>query len=242
MMNEMKSIPKLNMGDVNNSCPFPVKKYVGVRCTAYHDEEPHELDQFACNCNMHNNITCYMKANNKNDFTIKHAPPTVQAEITFNYLMHSQKLGTITDSPWQRASGSSLADARKKVGDDLVEDPGMPEMIYLPSEVQAAELRAEMMDKKYEDIVVTLVYKAIYTSSKGGIYVESLRHSQVIGRIHELREQCTGSIKIMMVYSEETHQLFGWNDIPIDETPRLPGYDKETDSKRTAYRNPASGV
>ena len=183
-----------------------------------------------------------MNKSPKNDFTIKHAPPTKQSEKTFNYLMHSQKLATITDSPWQRASGGSLADARKKVGDDLVEDPGMPDMVYLPSEVLAAELRAEMMDKKYEDIVVTLVYKAIYTSSKGGIYVESLRHSQVIGRIHELREQCTGSIKIMMVYSEETHQLFGWNDIPIDETPMLPKYDQEYERKRTAYRNPASGV
>ena len=178
----------------------------------------------------------------KNDFTIIHAPPTIQSEKTFNYLMHSQKLGTITDSPWQRASGSSLADAKKKVGDDLVQDPGMPEMVFLPSEVQAAELRAEMMDKKYEDIVVTMVYKAIYTTSKGGIYVESLRYSQVIGRIHELREQCTGSIKIMMVYSEETHQLFGWNDLPISETPRMPRYGKETDSKRTAYRNTTSGV
>ncbi len=179
---------------------------------------------------------------NKNDFTITHAPSTVQSEKTFDYLMHSQKLGTITDSPWQRASGSTLADARKKVGDDLVEDPGMPEMVYLPSEVQAAELRAEMMDEKYEDIVVTLVYKAIYTSSKGGIYVESLRYSQVIGRVHELREKCTGSIKIMMVYSEETHQLFGWNDMPVDETPRMPKYDQEYERKRTGYRNTTSGV
>ena len=187
----------------------------------------------------HNQVVIQM---NKNNFTIKHAPPTVQSEKTFNYLMYSQKLGTITDSPWQRASGSSLADARRKVGDDLVHDPGMPEMVYLPSEVQAAELRAELMKEKIEDIVVTLVYKSIYASSKGGIYVESLRHSQVIGRIHELRDKCTGSIKIMMVYSEETHQLFGWNDMPVDETPRLPKYDQEYDRKRTAYRNTISGV
>ena len=230
------------MGDVNERCPFPLNKYSGVRCTAYHDEEPHESDQFACNCNMHNNMTCTMRANNQSKFTIKHAPPTVQSDKTFNYLMYSQKLGTITDSPWQRASGSSLADARKKVGDDLVQDPGMPEMIYLPSEVQAAELRAELMAEKIEDIVVTLVYKAIYTSSKGGIYVESLRHSQVIGRIHELREQCTGSIKIMMVYSEETHRLFGWNDLPVDEKPLMPKYNQEYERKRTAYRNTISGV
>ena len=183
-----------------------------------------------------------MSNNPKSDFTIKHAPPTVQSEKTFNYLMYSQKMAEITDSPFQRCSGGSLADARKKVGDDLVEDPGMPEMIFLPSEVQAAELRAEMMAEKHEDIVVTLVYKAIYTSSKGGIYVESLRHSQVVGRIHELREKCTGSIKIMIVYSEETHQMFCWNDMLVDEMPRMPGYGKETDSKRTAYRNTSSGV
>jgi hypothetical protein len=183
-----------------------------------------------------------MSDNPLNKFTIKHATPTVQSEKTFNYLMHSQKLGTITDSPFQRCSGGSLADARKKVGDDLVHDPGMPEMIFLPSEVQAAELRAEMMNNKYEDIVVTLVYKAIYTDSKGGIYVESLRHSQVLGRIHELQEQCTGSIKIMMLFSEETHQLFCWNDMPVDENPRLPKYNQEYERKRTAYRNTSSGV
>lgn len=159
-----------------------------------------------------------------------------------HYLTYTQKLREIIGSPWQHNSGGTLANIRKKVGQDLVDYPGMPEMVYLPSEVQAAELRAEMMDQKYEDIVVTLVYKAIYTSSKGGIYVESLRHSQVIGRIHELREQCTGSIKIMMVYSEETHQLFGWNDMPVDEKPRLPKYDQEYGRKRTAYRNASSGV
>ena len=186
-----------------------------------------------------------MNNNHKNDFTIKHATPTVQSEKTFNYLMYSQKLGTITDSPWQRASGSSLADARKKVGDDLVQDPGMPEMVYLPSEVQAAELRAEMMDKKYEDIVVTMVYKAIYTSSKGGIYVESLRHSQVVGRVHELQEIAKKSdcvVKILIIYSEETGQVFGLIDLPVDEAPRLPKYDQEYERKRTAYRNTASGV
>ena len=179
---------------------------------------------------------------NKNDFTIKHAPPTKQSEKHFAYLTYTRKLRDIIGTSWNRCRGSSLADVGKQTGDDLVHDPGAPEMVFLPSEVQAAELRAEMMDEKYEDIVVTLVYKAIYTSSKGGIYVESLRHSQVIGRIHELREQCTGSIKIMMVYSEETHQLFGWNDMPVDETPRMPKYGEETDRKRTAYRNTSSGV
>lgn len=158
------------------------------------------------------------------------------------YLTYTQRLREITGSPWNQNSGSSLAAVRKKVGQDLVEFPGMPEMIYLPSEYEAAQLRAELMAEKIEDIVVTLVYKAIYTSSKGGIYVESLRHSQVIGRIDELREQCTGSIKIMMVYSEETHRLFVWNDMPVDEKPLMPKYDQEYERKRTAYSNPASGV
>ena len=188
-----------------------------------------------------------MSKNPKSDFTITHAQPTVQSEKTFNYLMHSQKLGTITDSPWQRASGSSLADARKKVGDDLVEDPGMPEMVYLPSEVQAAELRAKMMDKKYEDIVVTLVAKIVYNSgsSKGALRVESLRHSQVVGRVHELQEIAKKSdcvVKILIIYSEETGQVFGLIDLPVDEKPRLPKYGQEYDRKRTVYRNPASGV
>ena len=188
-----------------------------------------------------------MSNNPKSDFTIKHAPPTKQSEKTFNYLMYSQKLGTITDSPFQRCSGGSLADARKKVSDDLVHDPGMPEMVFLPSEVQAAELRAEMMDEKYEDLVVTLVAKIVYNSgsSKGALRVESLRYSQVVGRVHELQEIAKKSdcvVKILIIYSEETGQVFGLIDMPVDETPRLPGYGKETDRKRTAYRNPASGV
>lgn len=181
----------------------------------------------------------------KNDFTIKHAPPTVQSEKTFNYLMHSQKLGTITDSPWQRCSGGSLADARKKVGDDLVEDPGMPEMIYLPSEVQAAELRAEMMDQKHEDLVVTLVTKVRYSNPVGIIRVESLRYSQLAGRIAEMKQIAKKegfALFVVTAYSEETGQEFCWNDMELDIKPRLPGYGKETDRKRTAYRNSSSGV
>ena len=196
---------------------------------------------------QYNREATIMSEKPKNNFTIKHAPPTVQSEKTFNYLMHSQKLGEITDSPWQRASGSSLADARKKVGDDLVQDPGMPEMIYLPSEVQAAELRAEMMDKKYEDIVVTLVAKIVYNSgsSKGTLRVESLRYSQVVGRVHELQEIAKKSdcvVKILIIYSEETGQVFGLIDMPVDEKPRLPKYDQKYERKRTAYRNTSSGV
>ena len=178
----------------------------------------------------------------KSDFSIKHAPPTYQSDKTFDYLTHTQALEPITGSPWDRNSGFSLADVRKKVGEDLVDDPGMPEMIYLPSEVRAAELRAELMAEKIEDIVVTLVYKTLYDSAKSGIYVESLRYSQVIGRVHELQEKYTDIIKVLMVYSEETHQLFGWNDLMIDEKPRLPQYGQEYERKRKGYRTTVDGV
>ena len=159
--------------------------------------------------------------------------------------MHSQKLGTITDSPWQRASGSSLTDARKKVGDDLVQDPGMPEMIYLPSEVQAAELRAEMMDKKYEDLIVTLVTKVRFSNPVGIIRVESLRYSQLTGRIADMKHIAKKegfALFVVTAYSEETGEEFYWNNMELETKPRMPGYGKETDRKRTAYRNSASGV
>lgn len=193
----------------------------------------------------HNQEAIIMSEKPKSNFTITHAPPTTQSEKTFNYLMYSQKLGTITYSPWQRASGSSLVDARKKVGDDLVHDPGMPEMIYLPSEVQAAELRAEMMDKKYEDIVVTLIVKSRFADPAGIIRVESLPYSQLAGRITTLKriaEKNNGHVFVVSVYSEETKQEFWWNDMELDIKPKLPGYGTETERKRTAYRNSASVV
>ena len=170
--------------------------------------------------------------------------PHFSSENRYN-LTYTQALESITGSPWDQCSGSSLADVRKKVGQDLVEDPGMPEMVILPSEYEASQLRAEMMKEKIEDIVVTLVAKITYNTglAKGTLRVESLRHSQVIGRVHELKEQVVdGTVKIIVVYSEETGQLFGWNDLPNDEKPRLPKYGQEPDRKRTAYRNPSSGV
>lgn len=155
-------------------------------------------------------------------------------------------LRSINGSDWMSRSGLSLADAKKSLHyDDLVDDKGPTELIFLPSEMEAAGLRSEMMKEKYEDLVVTLVAKITYNSgqSKGTLRVESLRYSQMVGRVQELKEQVVdGTVKIMMVYSEETHQLFCWNDMLIDEKPRLPGYGKETDRKRTAYRNSASGV
>jgi len=70
-MSDYKSIPKLNMGDVDNNCQFPIRKYNCVRCTAYHDEDPRDCDQFACNCNMHNGKTVMMKEKDKHNITTK---------------------------------------------------------------------------------------------------------------------------------------------------------------------------
>jgi len=160
----------------------------------------------------------------------------------FDYATYTQALTDITGSPWNCNTASSLADVRKKVGQDLVDQPGMPEMIFTKQEVVAAELRAEMMKEKIEDIVVTLVCNVTYTgpnSNPGGtLHIESLRQSQVIGRVHELRELCEGTVKVLMVYSEVTKQLFGWNDMPIDTKPRLPGYGQEYERKRKGYKEP----
>jgi len=161
------------------------------------------------------------------------------------FLTYTQALESITGTPWEQCSGSTLADVRKKVGQDLVEDPGVPEMVFLPSEYEAAQLRAEMMEEKYEDLVVTLVAKITYNKGRvrGTMRVESLRHSQVVGRIQELKEQVIdGTVKIIAVYSEEAGQLFGGDGLPIDEAPRMPKYGQKYDSKRTAIRNPTSGV
>ena len=121
-----------------------------------------------------------------------------------------------------------------------------PSFIFSRLEIEAAELRAELMKEKYEDIVVTLVCNIIYQGPNykpgGSLHIESLRHSQVVGRIAELRAQCEGTVKVMIVYSEETKQMFNWNDLELDTKPRLPGYGKEYDKKRVGYRTPASGV
>lgn len=162
-----------------------------------------------------------------------------------HYLTYTQKLREITGSPWQHNSGGTLADIRKKVGRDLVDYPGMPELVLLPSEVEAAQQRAEMMDQKHEDLVVTLIVKSRFTDPAGIIRVESLPYSQLAGRITTLKriaEKNNGHVFVVSAYSEETKQEFWWNDMELDIKPRLPGYGKETERKRTAYRNSASGV
>lgn len=181
----------------------------------------------------------------KNKFTIKHTVPTYQSDKTFDYLTHTQKLEEIIRTPWQRCSASSLAGVRKKVGYDLVDDPGMPEMVFTKSEVVAAELRAELMKEKYEDLVVTLVVKVQHSNPAGTIRVETLRYSQLNNRIADMKqlaEKNNGHVFVVSAYSEETNQEFWWNDIELKTKPRLPKYDQKYERKRTAYRTPADGV
>jgi len=171
--------------------------------------------------------------------TYKRAPHPDYRGEHFDYLSYTQALTDITGSPWNRNTASSLADVRKKVGQDLVKSPGMPDFIFSRLEIEAAELRAELMKEKYEDLVVTLVCNIIYDGPnykpEGSLHIESLRHSQVVGRIAELREQCEGTIKVLMVYSEETNQMFAWNDLELDTKPQLPRYGTEYDKKRKRY-------
>lgn len=182
----------------------------------------------------------------KSKHTITRAPLTKQSEKNFAYLAMTPGLQEITGTTLSRHHGSSLADVKKQlVYDDLVDDPGKTTMVLLPSEVEAAEIRAEMMDEKYEDLVVTLVLKVRYSNPVGTIRVESVRYSQLAGRIADIKETAkenNGILFVVSAYSEETSQEFWWNDLELKTKPRMPAYGQEYDRKRTAYRNSASGV
>lgn len=149
----------------------------------------------------------------------------------YRYMTYTEKLREITGSPWQACSGSSLVDVRNKVGIDLVENPGMPQWVFLPSEIQAAEMRAEQMNLELEDLIVTLVAQVIYTGAHyipgGSLWIEAVAYSQLKGRIAELKEECTGELRVLMVYLEETHELIMLNDLDVGGIPRLPMYDKK---------------
>ncbi len=174
----------------------------------------------------------------KSKFTYTPAPTPRFTDEVFTHLTYSQKLQSITGSPWDRCTAASLADVRKLVGQDLVEYPGMPEAVFLKAEVDAAELRAELMAEKVEDIVVTLVCNVIYIGHKGVLHIESVPYSQLTGRITELKEQVVGgTVKVWIAYSEETKQMFGWNDLVLHEKPRLPEYGQEYDRKRKGFRD-----
>jgi len=174
----------------------------------------------------------------------KPAPQPYFTDETFDLLTYTKKREPVTGSPWLAVSGL-MADVRRKVKQDLVDDPGLPDMIFTKSAVVAAELQAEFMEEKIEDIVVTLVIKARFSDSVGTIRVESIRYSQLVGRIEELNllaKKGGGTVFIVTAYSEVTGQEFWWNDLEIDEEPRLPGYSQEYERKRKAYRTPSDGV
>ena len=149
----------------------------------------------------------------------------------YRYMTYTEKLWDITGTPWQQCSGSSLVDVRKRVGHDLVENPGMPEMVFLPSEIQAAETRAEIMDQKRTDLLVTLVARTTYKGENfnpgGSLWIESVAYSQLKGHIATRKEQCNGEFKVLIVYSEETHELIMWNDLDVGGIPRSPNYDEK---------------
>ena len=172
------------------------------------------------------------------------APQPRFSDKTLAYLLHTQAQTDITGTPWNPCHGSSLADVRKQmIYDDLVDHPGPPEMIYLESEVRAAELRAAHMGGRLEDIIVTLVCEISYDTGGKSLRVESVPHSQLHGRIQELHDTVVdGKVRVWIAYSEETSQVFVLNGLEIDEEPRLPGYGQEYDKKRTGFRSPSSGV
>lgn len=179
--------------------------------------------------------------------THKENPMPVFGNDGGHYLTYTQKLKEITGTPWDQVNGSSLVDVRKKVGEDLVDYPGMPGMVLLPSEYVAAQLRAKLMKDRTEDIVVTLVYQAIYrgvnSKPSGSLRVESILYSQMDDRITKLkRDVVDGTVKVIMAYSEETHQQFIWNDMKTVVQPRMSKYDQKYDRKRKSYRNTTDGV
>ena len=156
------------------------------------------------------------------------------------YHTYSEALRKITSSAWEKLEAFDLAGLRKKIGDNLVEKPGMPDKIFLPSEMQAAEMRAKIMNKKLPDLVVTLVCQIKYDDSKKGIiHVESVLFTELEIAVECIRERIkNGAVDVLFIYCEESSQLFydygaEW---PLDEQPRLPAYGQKYDRKRKAYR------
>lgn len=164
------------------------------------------------------------------------ADPTLLSDKHFSYATYTENLRPIKNTPWLRNHGSSLADVRKQVGEDLVEDPGFPEMIFLPSEIRAAEMRAQCCEDKIEDVVCTLVYST-YGQFKS-VRMESVLCSQLDEHIIDIRRRAelNVGIYIIVAYSEETQQEFWRNDVNLHTKPQLPKYDAKYDRQRRAYR------
>lgn len=168
-----------------------------------------------------------------------------------NKLPHKQSDPPIKPAPiindWEVYEAGSLASLRKRI-DPVVKGDGlfvserkekiMPDGIFTPAEIEASKLRAEMMKNEDKDLVVTLVCDV----NPGVLHVESLKYSQVIGRVQELRNRTKSTVKVLIVYSEETKQTFGWNDMVTYDKPRLPRYNQKYERKRKGYRTPLNEV
>lgn len=169
------------------------------------------------------------------------ADPTLLSDKHFSYATYTENLRPIKNTPWLRNHGSSLVDVHKQVGEDLVEDPGFPSMIFLPSEIRAAEMRAQCCENKTEDVVCTLVYQVhsriIRNSSnvQQSTMVESVLYSQIQTRIDELYNS-DFIVYITIIYSEDTHQVFWRNDQNLHTKPQMPKYDAKYERRRRAYR------
>lgn len=156
------------------------------------------------------------------------------------YITYNEQLTDITGSPWDGSSAASLSGVRKGVAMDLVEGPGMPSMVFTQNEIDAAELRADMMNHKIEDVVVTLVLDVTippvgtYHGGKS-IMIETVRHSYMNNRLGELRKN--GEISVVQAYSEETKQIFIKDDVVLSDEPKLPGYGDKKKRVRKGYRD-----
>jgi hypothetical protein len=162
------------------------------------------------------------------------ARPSPMSKKHFAYMTYTENLRPIKNTPWQSCHGASLEDVRKQTGQDLVSWPGHPDMVFLPSEITAAEERAVLLDGKEEDLIVSLVVRAVFSNPMGVVRVESLRHSELDGRVAEMKsiaKNSNGSCLVMCAYSEETGQLFWWNDANLRNEPRLPKYGQEYEKR-----------
>jgi len=139
--------------------------------------------------------------------------------LTHNPSHQSAVNSSILGSAWESIEASDLKGVKKKVGDNLVDQSKMPTHIFLPSEADAAEMRSELMKSKTADLVVTLIIKLPKT-----IRVEVVYYSKLDARISELKVLSTGQAVVLLVYSEETSQIFWKDDVNIGTKPRLPDY------------------
>ena len=139
---------------------------------------------------------------------------------TINPSLQSAHNSSIIGSAWETIEASDLKGVKKKVGDNLVDKSKMPTHIFLPSECNGADMRAELMKGKISDLVVTLVVWFPNT-----IRVESVYHSKLADRISEMKVLTTGQAVVQLAYSEETSQVFWKDDIRLNVEPRLPNYE-----------------